>query len=399
MTTSGTSAARIGIFGTFDVENWGDLLFPLVARAELVARLGSIEVIPFSYRAKPASSWFYDVRALESLPDAIDGLDAILIGGGHLIRFDKMVAPGYHPNDPRLHHPTSYWLLPAMLGVAAGIPVIWNGPSASRNLPAWAAPLLGPALRHSSRIAVRDSSTRDELARFAPETTIHVIPDTAFGITRVVPANGPASPEFNALAERIGLRPPYILLQASARASEFTEPIKAARAALPGHQFVEIEIGPEIGDRLGHHDALALASHIKIQQWPSPPLLAEIVARSSGVIATSLHLSLTALAYHHPVLRPAEKPGSKYALLEEHDTVVPMTRKKAGGGEKFAVKVLNPTPSHALPGVLDQLATHWDKTAALVRAGRLPSADLGPPDFLMRLPFYLEQAAKSGPCA
>ena len=32
---------RIGIVGTFDIENFGDLLFPLVARRELEERLRS----------------------------------------------------------------------------------------------------------------------------------------------------------------------------------------------------------------------------------------------------------------------------------------------------------------------------------------------------------------------
>lgn len=41
---------QIGLFGTFDVENFGDLLFPLVAEAELSKRLGPVKLHPFSYR-------------------------------------------------------------------------------------------------------------------------------------------------------------------------------------------------------------------------------------------------------------------------------------------------------------------------------------------------------------
>jgi lipopolysaccharide transport system ATP-binding protein len=43
---------QIGLFGTFDVQNYGDLLFPLVAEAELSKRLGPVKLHRFSYHAK-----------------------------------------------------------------------------------------------------------------------------------------------------------------------------------------------------------------------------------------------------------------------------------------------------------------------------------------------------------
>ena len=43
---------EIGIVGTFDVQNFGDLLFPLIAERELESRLGPIKLHRFSYHAK-----------------------------------------------------------------------------------------------------------------------------------------------------------------------------------------------------------------------------------------------------------------------------------------------------------------------------------------------------------
>ena len=383
---------KVGIFGTFDVENWGDLLFPLLAQRALSDRLVGVEVIPFSYRGKTAADWFYEVTSLDGLPRPVADLDAILVGGGHLIRFDKEVAPGYVPGNPLVHHPTAYWLLPALLGIAAGVPVVWNGPSASADLPAWAEPLLNPALRYSAYVAVRDAASREELLAFAPGCQIDVVPDTAFGITGLIDTASP-SPEFESLVERNGIRRPYILLQASDRAAEFAAPIHAARAALPDYQIVEIEIGPEIGDRCGCYDDWGMHDHTKVSPWPSPSCLAELVAHSSGAIATSLHLSVASIAFGHPVLRPREKPASKYAPLEEHGSVVPMKRKEPEGGEVFAQLVKDGAGSGALPGVLDQVAAHWDRVAALVRSGRGEPVALGAPEFLLHLPFYLETVA------
>ena len=133
---------HIGLFGTFDVENYGDMLFPLIAKAELTERLGAVNIHTFSYNVKTPPDWPYTVTSLAELPYMIGGLDGVLIGGGFLIRFDKEVAPGYGPPIP-IHHPTGYWLTPALIALQHGIPVIWNAPGAvgmDRNkIPAWAA--------------------------------------------------------------------------------------------------------------------------------------------------------------------------------------------------------------------------------------------------------------------
>ena len=384
---------RIGIFGTFDLQNWGDLLFPLLARRALTQRLGVVEVIPFSYRSKTAADWYYEVQSIGgSTPVAISDLDAVLVGGGHLIRFDKEIAPGYLPVYPRVHHPTGYWLIPTLLGAAAGVPVIWNAPSASSDLPKWAATILGLALRATRYIAVRDAASRNELLRFAPECVVEIVPDTAFGVADVVDLDTPSS-ELEELIELNGIQRPYILLQASDRAVEFTAPILAARDALAGHQFVEIAVGPALGDQVGNYDCWGLADHVQISDWPTPTCLAELVAGSSGVIGTSLHLSIGALAFGHPVLLPCERAYSKYAPLEEHDTVSAMVRSDSAAGEKFARQVTAGARSPALFSVLEKVAAHWNRVAEVVRGGRLEPAPLGSSDFLMDLPFHLESAA------
>src|SRR6266849_639891 len=79
---AGSRAWQVGIVGTFDVENYGDLLFPLIAEAELRARLGSVNLRAFSYHAKTSPEWPFGVTSVADLPRVIDDLDALLIGGG-----------------------------------------------------------------------------------------------------------------------------------------------------------------------------------------------------------------------------------------------------------------------------------------------------------------------------
>src|SRR5262249_8002809 len=151
---------QIGICGTFDVKNYGDLLFPLIAEAELSRRLGQIELHRFSYFEKAAPAWPYRITSLTELPKIASALDGMLIGGGHLVRFDEKVAFGYFPPTPNLHHPTGYWLTPALICLDQGCPVAWNAPGASAEIPDWARPLLELGIGLSAHVAVRDEFTR-----------------------------------------------------------------------------------------------------------------------------------------------------------------------------------------------------------------------------------------------
>ena len=169
------------MFGTFDVENYGDLLFPLIAEAELTERLGSVKLLPFSYHSKSPPDWPYSVVSLTELPRMAPELDGALIGGGFIIRFDKEVAASYVPPTRAIHHPTGYWLTPALIALQHGIPLIWNAPGMHCNeIPRWAEPLMELAFTLSRYIAVRDQLSQAELARFVDPDQIAVVPDTAF---------------------------------------------------------------------------------------------------------------------------------------------------------------------------------------------------------------------------
>lgn len=133
---------RVGIVGTFDVENYGDLLFPLIAERELSQRLGDVEMVVFSYHARSTDEWPYDTVSVTELPALVPTLDALLVGGGFLIRFDHDVAPGYTA-PAGVHHPTGYWLTPALLALQHNVPLVWNAPGMHCNdVPRWAQPLM-----------------------------------------------------------------------------------------------------------------------------------------------------------------------------------------------------------------------------------------------------------------
>src|ERR1700733_14619765 len=70
---------RIGMAGTFDVANVGDLLFPIIADHELGRRLGPVDLSLYSYRRMSSADWPLAVESLGRLPHDVGLLDALLI--------------------------------------------------------------------------------------------------------------------------------------------------------------------------------------------------------------------------------------------------------------------------------------------------------------------------------
>ena len=378
---------EIGIAGTFDVQNLGDLLFPIIAEAELSRRIGPINLHRFSYGERNPPDWPYRVESVAALPRRAADLDAMLIGGGHLIRFDKAVAPGYGPPSPEIHHPTGYWLMPALLALQHGCAVIWNAVETWREVPDWAAPLLRAALENSSYVAVRHEHSRDDLLPFANGVPVDVVPDTCFGIGRIVDPTRP-SDRYLQLRRAAGLRPPYIVIQATPHQAGFVRFLRRHRARFAGYQFVSVPIGPVLGD---HDGALAeLEDVVTLPSWPDPTVLAEVIAGSSGVVGISLHLAIIAMAFGIPVLRPDSIVVGKYAALAQYETV--HTFRHDGAIEPGWVheRLDRRGLGSRLPETFRAVEAHWDKVAAYIAVPR-NKASCGMLDaFAQQLPGLLE---------
>lgn len=380
---------QIGLSGTFDVQNYGDLLFPLVAEAELTERLGDVKLRPFSYHAKTPPDWPYTVTSVTELPQITASLDGMLIGGGFIIRFDKEVAPGYGPPTQAIHHPTGYWLTPALIALQHGIPVAWNAPGMHCNeIPTWAYPLMEMAFTLSRYIAVRDEPSRTVLADFA-DREIAVVPDTCFGIARLLDRQ--PSIEINRLREAAGLTDPYIIIQAALGLDSFLRFVRNHKQRLRGFRFLALPIGPVLGD-----DAAILGDDlpglVRLPTWPHPLLMAELISQSEAVIGHSYHLAITALASGVPVFTPQDLSTGKYSALRDFETIYQMSKATEPDPDWFMERVGSTTPSAAARATLDQLARHWDRIADIIRAGH---ANTGPTlnRFWQSLPGLLEDAA------
>jgi lipopolysaccharide transport system ATP-binding protein len=367
---------QIGIVGTFDLDNYGDLLFPLIAEAELRRRLGDVTLHRFSYRAR---SWPYQVTSVADLPKIAPSLDGLLIGGGFLIRFDKDVAPGYFPPSPYIHHPTGYWLAPALVALQSGVPVIWNAPGTHlTDVPPWARPLLELALTQSRYIAVRDEPSRETLSAFVARERISVVPDTGFGIARLLGSE--RSPELEELRRVAGITKPYVIVQAA----ESMLPVAALLRALPGHQVVVLPIGLIL-----HEDPGMFGDgFVQVPFWPHPLLLAELIREAEGVVGHSYHLAITALVTGVPVFTWMDLSRGKFTALRQFETIHPLPTSR----DAFVAKLGRKTP------VQLDVDAHWDRVVGAIVEDEAPTAQEALGCFWQSLPTLLE-AATAAPAA
>ena len=369
---------RIGIVGTFDLENYGDLLFPILAEFELRERFGDVELRPFSYHAKSPPDWPFAVDSVLRLPELVEDLDGLLIGGGFLIRFDKDVAPGYGPPSDHIHHPTGNWLTPGLMAQQHGVPVALNAPGLHLNeVPAWAEPLLRQLLVGSGYVSVRDEPSAAALAGVAP-VDISVVPDTAFGLGRLLAAEvAPTEPAS-----------PYVVVQAAASEQPFCQWWADHAAALGDRQAVLLPVSPVLGESTEPLSAILEAA--TAAPFSGPLTIARLVAGADAVIGHSYHLAITALCAGVPVFTPADLSVGKFSALEGLDGIHPAPQgadDPAAFVERLGRADVQPEIEHRV----NRLAGHWDRIAEVMRGDAPPSPRLN--RMWQSLPGWLETAA------
>ncbi len=392
-TVPGKRHWEIGICGTFDVSNYGDLLFPLIAEVELRRRLGDVTLRRFSYYSKTSPSWPYEVTPLAELPEMLPRLDGLLIGGGLLIRFDKDVAPGYDAPDLNIHHPTGYWLSPALMALQHNVPVAWNAPgTGGSDLPEWGEPLLELALGLSQYVAVRDELSRAELQPLTCRP-IALVPDTAFGLPNLLDVRAAPSAEFARIAKTYGLENPYIVFQPNLGFEPLLGMIRNHPERFDKFHFLVLPISPEFGEHARSVD-LDLPRVIRLDEWPHPAVIAELIGRSEAAVGHSLHFNISAIVAGVPVFRRVDLSTGKFTGLKDFETIFVLPPNGHVDADWFLARVGRKAPSSAALAALGALDDHWNRIAAIFQQER-PQTAPALSRFWQSLPGLLEKAGEA----
>lgn len=375
------TSPRIGLWGTFDVDNYGDLLLAHIGRGELSTRLPGAEIRMYS-----PFGWFHPVgfegvelpeplgvwspeRAVQLASD----LDCVVIGGGDLIHTEVEAlahAYGIDPEDMRRRDPSRFFIDGLGPELERERPVVWSAVGVPADLSGEVAARVRSATRGRPYLAVRDDISRLRLERGGIDGEAEVIPDPAVLLPRVFPPDRlDASLEHLVRMDWFPRRGPAVAVQANGLLVPWVEELTAAiRSTFEGASVVTLEIGPCHGDgEFAHALHGALKGSMPLYHVPGTARLEHIAAAirgSAAFIGSSLHGSITAFAYGRPYAMlhgvGLSKMDGFAALAGDGDQIVRTPEELVD----VLPRIRGPDPK-SVAALQDRVDAHFDRVARI----------------------------------
>ena len=328
---------RIAHFGTFDVENFGDLLFPLIFENRLgYADLEVIHVSPVG-----GEGVFPDCRASTSLEEALrSSFDAVVVGGGNIVHA-RTTALGRYSADPSLVALgyAGLWLGASELAARLEVPLVWNAPGVPAAFGRETAPLVAWAAGACDHLAVRDERSAMWLRAAGFAGPVAVVPDTAVDVPRLWDEGALREAFLEAFESRgiSSIPSRTVLVHLNARYATDEAGVTAERVARIARTLDATPILCALGGCHGDADLaqrVASAMTCPVLLIDRPRSLREIVACIAGSVAyvgSSLHGLITACAFSRPailVARESRSGAAKFSgFLDQWDaTAAPVIR-------------------------------------------------------------------------
>jgi polysaccharide pyruvyl transferase WcaK-like protein len=308
---------RIGLWGTFDVEHLGDMLFPRILRAELGRRVPGLELRTFSpigyvglnrYEgdaepARPLGTWT-DERVAELARE----LDVLVIGGGQIVHGDDAsfaAAYGLPPGELERRR-TGRFFIEGLGKHEVDVPTAWHAIGIAEPPSEEVAERWREALANRAEVAVRDEISRTRLAEAGVEREVAVVPDPAYLVPRLLPPDALA-----ARIERLRASGAYpqgetLVVQGGAHLVPNADAIAEQVASLcRAHGLVPVlvETEPIHGDaRFAEAMTALLPDAFRMPAAAGVEDVVAAAAWSAGAVGSSRVLSVLAAAYGRPVV-------------------------------------------------------------------------------------------------
>jgi polysaccharide pyruvyl transferase WcaK-like protein len=373
--TSEAAAKRVAITGTFDVANYGDLLFPLIARH----RLGSMEVEIVPVSPTTGTTVFADAMqpvGIESLIAGEQAVDAILIGGGYIIHLLPLdVLQEYRDAGVGESGVPALWIGATIAGALRDIPIAWNAPGVPLPFSTRIRDgVVAAALRASNYVAVRDRGSAQLLGNH-DGITVEVVPDTVLDLARLMPPATLAAPFHEVLRRKsapvdeqyfaVHLRTRSLGEISVATVGGWIDEFACAHDMRP----ILVAIGPSLGDSAQARDLSAHVAtpHVLLDDPQSLTEIVSAIGMSRLYVGASFHGYVTAACYGKPgalVARPAhkkfsgllEQTGRKQDLAFDWRQAFDIAARNNAAGSETRIPL----------SVLRALDVHWERIAAAV---------------------------------
>lgn len=373
---SASHGRRVFITGMFDMANYGDLLFPLIAAERLAA--AGIEVVAVSPRGGPPPvPGALPSLGLTEMFDERRPVDAVLIGGGYMVHtFPLTFIEDYDAGAVTDWGGAGLWLGATLAAALRDVPVLWNAPGVPFPLRRSQADAVAAALRAADYVSLRDRGSADLLGAPA-DVAIDIVPDTVADLPRLWTRRQLEAPFARLIARKggeAGDRHVAIHLRRRSVAGVPLADIAAEIdrfAAATGLVPLLVAVGESHDDPALARaiSPLIAARHILLDD---PLDLAEITAALAGAalyVGASLHGYVASAAYGVPAVLLARPSYRKFGgFLAHTGRASDLARDWPGAFARARSRLAE--GAVAFPASLhERLEAHWRRIAAVVSSG------------------------------
>ncbi len=365
---------RIAHFGTFDVENYGDLLFPLILELRLSGLCDEfVHVSPVG--SSPPWTGCVETIGFRQFAQETSDVDGVVVGGGQIIRATPTPLEIYNSGgiSSFLTYP-GLWLGASYIAASENLPLCWN----AAGVPSGFTPIVAQLVQWSASVtdyvAVRDEASRRWLQEAGVEQNIGVVPDTAVEVCRLWTKEEVAEAYEGSFFKRERSVPDRTLVcHVNSRWAGEDLGAIAARIDRICRQLdataILIAIGPVHGDSEVQRKVAARmgSDPLLIDKPQSLREVAACIARSEVYLGSSLHGMITACSFGKRGMMIASGKDAKYSGFLQHFGLSSWLAESWEEAEKRVGELLASSSStwesiseHAAP-LLDQ---HWSRVRA-----------------------------------
>lgn len=359
------------ISGMFDMCNFGDLLFPLVAAYRLKRYGFNIVAVSPTGRSTGLADAMPSIAVDEVLTGGIQAR-GFLLGGGYIIHNHRMqFLAEYREADLGEWVGPGMWLGITLAAALRDVPVAWNGPGVPHPFARSHRVVVDASLHAADYVSLRDRGSR-ELLEPPDDVSVAIVPDPIADLASLWAARQ-LSVSFEEFLARKSA-PREVRLAAFHVRNRSLAGIGVAGIAAALDAFAQDEgvcpvllaVGRSHEDEVTARavSACMRARHLVLDDPLSLAEIAAVICNSVVYAGASLHGYVAAAAYHVPGVLVALPAYRKFAgFLEHTQRLQDLARGWPEALQLASARVRGGPVEGIPPSVTIALDRHWDSIA------------------------------------
>lgn len=374
---------RVAVVGTFDVDNYGDHLFPRIAVRELGRRLPGATIdcyAPFGPRHPTRFSGGPPILPLgartdERLDRFAATYDGVIIGGGELLHLNDPLLAGFYGvtrSEVDLVGPSGWFLEGLGARREERCPVLWHALGVPFDLSPAQAERVRAALAHRVAPVVRDHRSRDRLLAAGVVPPVDVVPDSGLLVDRILHAS-----DLEHRRRRLGIPRGTLVVQGCDLLVPSAPAVASAVARVAdarGLKVTLLETGHCRGDGMfadAVSGALGRGRHHRVPADAEVEDVAAVLSSAALFLGSSLHGAITALVHDRPFVLVNLGDESKLRGFVESIGLEHHLVERADAIDDAAEAVLaGPSLTSLVAGLQDDVDRHFDAMASVIVEAR-----------------------------